>query len=152
MRIKFATLTSVMSETSVILNEVVILTIIGDEKMSTQYLTLFTLYVVVFVLSLVVPTNSFAEHGDAKAGQTIYDVNCAVCHGEDGNSPLAAAGMTVPNFAKGERLDKPLAERFESVCKGMRPDPPTPPMPPFCEKLSEDDIHNVLAYEETLKQ
>ncbi len=120
--------------------------------MGTQYLKLFTLYVVFFALSLVVSTNSFAEHGDPKAGQAIYDANCAICHGADGNSPLAAAGMAVPNFAKGDSLDKPFAERFESVCKGKIPDPPTPPMPPWCEKLSEDEIHHAMAYEEALKQ
>jgi mono/diheme cytochrome c family protein len=139
----------VIPEASVILNEVVILTNMGGQKMSTRYLKLFTLHVVVFALSLVVSTNSFAEHGDPKAGQTIYDVNCAVCHGEDGNSPLAAMG--VPSFANGDRLDKPFVERYESVCKGKVSEAGIA-MPPFCESLSEDDIHNAFAYEETLKE
>ncbi len=117
--------------------------------MSTQCLKLFTLYIVVFALSLIVSTNSFAAHGDPKAGQTIYDANCAACHGADGNSPMAAMG--VPSFAKGERLDKPVDERYESVCKG-RASTGGIAMPPFCESLSEDDIHNALAYEETLKE
>ncbi len=118
--------------------------------MSTQYLKFFALYVIVFALSLVVSTNSYAEHGDPKAGQMIYDVNCAICHGEDGRSPMAAMG--VPSFANGDRLDKPFAERYESVCNGKVPDTHAPPMPPFCGPLSEDDIHNALAYEETLKE
>jgi mono/diheme cytochrome c family protein len=117
--------------------------------MSTQYLKLFTLHVVVFALALVVSTNSFAEHGDPNAGQAIYDVNCAVCHGADGNSPMAALG--VPSFANGDRLDKPVDDRYESVCKG-RVSTGGIAMPPFCGPLSEDDIHNALAYEETLKQ
>ncbi len=118
--------------------------------MSTQYLNLFALYVFVFALSLAVSTNSYAEHGDVEAGQMIYDVNCAVCHGVDGHSPMA--GLGVPSFANGDRLDKPFEERYKSVCEGKISQSHTPPMPPFCEKLSEDDIHNALAYEETLKE
>ena len=37
--------------------------------------------------------------GYPTAGKAIYDSNCAVGHGGDGNSPLVAAGMAVPNFA-----------------------------------------------------
>ena len=118
--------------------------------MTFRIMKLCILFVAVFALTIMVVTDSFAG-GDAAAGKAIYDVNCAICHGGDGHSPLAAAGMAVPSFAKGERLDKPIEERFESVCKGRNPDPPTLPMPPFCDKLSEQDIRNALAYEETFK-
>lgn len=119
--------------------------------MKLRYLKLFALFISVFSLLLLVSTESLAEHGDPTAGKPIYEANCGICHGLDGNSPLAAAGMKVPNFAKGEKLDKPFAERFKSVCEGVTPEPPTPPMPPWCEKLSEDEIHNAMAYEETFK-
>lgn len=117
-----------------------------------RYLKLLTLVVGIFAFTVLISTDSYAEHGDPAAGKTIFDANCSVCHGADGMSPLAAAGMAVPNFALGERLDKPFAERFKSVCEGRTPEPPTPPMPPNCEKLSVDDIHNAIAYEETLKK
>ena len=116
--------------------------------MILRFMKLCTLFVAVFALTLMISTDSFAEHGDAAAGQAVYDVNCSICHGPDGNSPLAAAGMAVPNFAAGDRMDKPFAERFKSVCEGAIPDPPTPPMPPWCDKLSVDEIHNAMAYEE----
>ncbi len=118
--------------------------------MTLRFVKVCTVFVAFFALTMVVATDSFAR-GDAAAGKAIFDANCAVCHGGDGHSPLAAAGMAVPSFAKGERLDKPIEERFNSVCKGRTPDPPTPPMPAFCDKLSEQDIRNALAYEETFK-
>jgi mono/diheme cytochrome c family protein len=117
--------------------------------MILRLIKLGALFVALFMLTIAVATDSFAE-GDAAAGMEIFSANCAVCHGADGHSPLAAAGMSVPNFADGDRLDKPVEERFNSVCKGLVPDPPTPPMPAFCDQLSEQDIHNALAYEESL--
>ncbi len=116
-----------------------------------RYFKLTALFVGAFALFMVVTTDSFAG-GDAAAGKAVFDANCAICHGADGNSPLAAAGMAVPSFAKGERLDKSFDDRFNSVCKGATPDPPTPPMPAMCETLSEDDVRNAIAYTETLKQ
>ncbi len=116
-----------------------------------RYLKLTTLFVVAFALFMVVATDSFAS-GDAAAGKAVYDANCGACHGMDGNSPMEAMG--VPSFAKGERLDVPFAQRYESVCKGKASEAGmgAPPMPAFCDTLSEADINNALAYEETLKQ
>jgi cytochrome c oxidase cbb3-type subunit 3 len=116
-----------------------------------RYLKLNTLVVGAFALFMVIATDSFAS-GDAAAGKAVYDANCGACHGMDGNSPMEAMG--VPSFAKGERLDKPFTERYESVCKGKASEAGmgAPPMPAFCDTLSEVDINNALAYEETLKQ
>jgi cytochrome c oxidase cbb3-type subunit 3 len=116
-----------------------------------KYLKLCMLSVVVFGLIMVVATDSFAG-GDAAAGKAVFEANCSACHGMDGNSPMAAMG--VPSFANGDRLDKPFDARFESVCKvktseaGMG----APPMPAFCDTLSEDDVRNAVAYTETLKK
>jgi mono/diheme cytochrome c family protein len=115
-----------------------------------RLMNLFTLIVGIFAVILLIATNGFAG-GDAAAGKAVYDKNCSACHGADGNSPMEAMG--VPSFAKGQALDKPLAERFESVCKGKESAAGlgAPPMPPFCDTLSEADINNALAYEETFK-
>ncbi len=116
-----------------------------------RYLKLTTLFVVAFALFMVVATDSFAA-GDAAAGKAVYDANCGACHGMDGNSPMEAMG--VPSFAKGERLDVPFDERFNSACKGKESTAGmgAPPMPAFCDTLSEADINNALAYEDTLKK
>ena len=118
-----------------------------------DFLKLFTLFVGIFSLFLFFSTESFGGEGDPKAGKAIYDVNCALCHGLDGMSPVAeAANMPVPNFAKGDRVDKPFEDLFKSVCDGLFPDPPTPPMPPWCKILTEEEIRNAIAYAITLKK
>jgi cytochrome c6 len=122
-----------------------------EVKTMLHYLKLTTLIIGVIALFMAVSTDSFAG-GDAAAGKAVYEANCASCHGADGNSPMAAAGMAVPSFANGERLDKPFEERFNAVCNGVTPEPPTPPMPAFCENLGETDVRNAVAYTETLKQ
>ncbi len=116
-----------------------------------KYLKLFMFAVITFGLFMVVATDSFAS-GDAAAGKAIYDANCSACHGADGNSPMEAMG--IPSFAKGQALDKPLAERYQSVCNGKESTAGmgAPPMPGFCSSLSEADINNALAYEDTLKK
>jgi mono/diheme cytochrome c family protein len=116
-------------------------------------LTPLILFVGIFSLFLFVSTESLAEGGDPKAGKAIYETNCALCHGLDGMSPVAeAANMLVPNFAKGDRIDKPFEVLFQSVCEGLFPEPPTPPMPPWCKILSEEEIRNAIAYAITLKK
>jgi mono/diheme cytochrome c family protein len=119
-----------------------------------DFLKQFTLFVGIFSLFLLVSTESFAGEGNPKAGKAIYITNCALCHGLDGISPVAAATpeLHVPNFAKGDRMDKPFEVLFQSVCEGLFPDPPTPPMPPWCKILSEEEIRNALAYVLTFKK
>lgn len=119
--------------------------------MMLRFVKICTVFVAFVALTMVVATDSFAA-GDAAAGKAVFDANCSPCHGADGNSPMEAMG--VPSFAKGDRLDKPVAERYESVCKGKESTAGmgAPPMPPFCDTLSEADINNALAYEETLKK
>jgi mono/diheme cytochrome c family protein len=62
-----------------------------EDKIMLHHMKLFTLIVSIFTLTLFMATDSFAEHGNAEAGRAVFDANCAICHGADGNSPLAAA-------------------------------------------------------------
>ncbi len=117
----------------------------------SHYMKLSILFGALFALSMILSADTFAG-GNASAGKAVYQANCSACHGADGNSPLAAMGMSVPSFAKGDSLDVPFDERFNSVCKGKAAPPPTPAMPAFCGQLSDDDIKNALAYSETLKK
>ena len=117
-----------------------------------HYLKPTTLVVGAVVLFMLITTDSFAGR-DAAAGKAIYDTNCALCHGLDGMSPVAeAANMPVPNFAEGDRIDEPFEDLFESVCEGLFPDPPTPPMPPWCKILTQEEIRKAITYAKTLKK
>ena len=66
----------------------------------------------------------------------IYHANCAMCHGYDGIPILPGA----PNFAKGERLDKPEAELLRSIAEGRAT------MPPWGKELNQHEQLAVLTY------
>ena len=81
-------------------------------------------------------------------GKTVFNTNCAPCHGEsgDGNGPAAAALNPKPRNIKTEAFkqgDKP-EQVFETVTKGI----PGTTMVTWAQ-LSEDDrwaaVHHVLA-------
>ncbi len=75
----------------------------------------------------------FAALNDAR---DIYQTNCAMCHGYDGIPILPGA----PNFASGERLDRPDTELIVSIRDGRET------MPPWRAVLSEQEQIAVLAY------
>ncbi|MDP6398620.1 MAG: cytochrome c [Arenicellales bacterium] len=77
--------------------------------------------------------------GDIEAlneARDIYHANCAMCHGYDGVPILPGA----PNFASGERLDKPDPELLASIRDGRET------MPPWGDVLSDGELLSVLAY------
>ena len=103
----------------------------------------------------VVPANfkSMANpvaKGDAsnKAGKTLYDKNCASCHGKAGlGDGVKARGLkTFPgDFSKPEYQDQTDGDHFYKTKTG-RGD-----MPKYEGKLSDTDIWNVVNYMRTFK-
>lgn len=89
----------------------------------------------------------------ATAGKTVYDVQCASCHGDSGKGDGPA----------GQALTPPAADLVDSAAKtgddyiyyriaeGGAMDPYNSSMPPFKNVLSEDEIWQVVAYINTLK-
>ncbi|MFQ5900350.1 MAG: c-type cytochrome [Thermodesulfobacteriota bacterium] len=120
--------------------------------MNSRFCKFLVIIVGIVAFSLLALNPSFAEHGDVAKGEEIFNTICQSCHGPGGNPVLPG----IPVFAKGERMDKPFAERFKSVCEGKNPAPPTPPMPPMCDSnggpFTVDQIHDAMAFEETLKK
>lgn len=101
------------------------------------------------VLALVVATTtgpSGAVQSDAKgdpdAGAQVYRAGCAMCHGAD------AAGMMGMHPALRGAVDRLTAEGVEVTIRNGRAT--TPPMPAFGDRLSDDEITDVIAYIDTL--
>ncbi len=73
----------------------------------------------------------------AKAGQALYEVQCAKCHGEDGRGAVPGArNFTDTDFVRGESP----ASFFTTVSEGRGE------MPAFKATLSADDRWNVVFY------
>lgn len=82
------------------------------------------------------PGYAGGEAEKAMDGKAIFHERCAACHGLDG-VPLLP---DVPEFAKGERLDKTDKELLQSLMQGKGM------MPAWGEVLSEQDSERVLSY------
>jgi len=104
----------------------------------------------------VVPANNKSmknpvAKGDAsnKAGKTIYDKNCASCHGKAGlgDGVKARALKTFPgDFSKAEYQDQTDGDHFFKTKAGRGE------MPKYEGKLSDDDIWNTVNYMRTFKK
>ena len=70
------------------------------------------------------------------AARSLFQENCAMCHGYDG-VPLVAGAA---NFSIGERLDKGDAELLAIIAKGKND------MPPWEDILGEEDRAAALSY------
>ncbi len=103
----------------------------------------------------VVPANfkSMANpvaKGDAsnKAGKTLYDKNCASCHGKAGlGDGVKARGLkTFPgDFSKPEYQDQTDGEHFYKTKFGRGE------MPKYEGKLQDNDMWNIVNYMRTFK-
>ncbi len=84
-------------------------------------------------VSLTLPTHM----PSARAGQALYEANCAKCHGEDGRGAVPSArNFTDTDYMRGESP----ANFFTTVSEGRGE------MPAFKATLSPDDRWNVVFY------
>ena len=75
------------------------------------------------------------DPGQVAAGQTVFEMNCAGCHGVDGTG-VAGVGRPLTGIAsQGER-----ARHIESVTNGRGG------MPAFGERLSSDELEQAVSY------
>ncbi len=75
--------------------------------------------------------------GDAKRGYSLFDHNCAHCHGDD------ARGDEGPSLYDLAKSDARIATIIKGGVKGE--------MPSFAKKFSDADVQALIAYLRTLK-
>ena len=85
-------------------------------------------------------TLSAADAANPAAGRTVYEANCAACHGSDGTATVPGT----PNFAKRERLERPDGQLMNSIRRGLNI------MPAWQGQLSADEMASALMYIRTL--
>jgi len=90
--------------------------------------------------------------GSVTEGKALFDKNCAMCHFP--NKPDKKLGPGLKDLFKNKELPeshKPVTEENvrEQIEKGS-PHAKPMPMPAFADKLSPEEIQNLLAYLKTL--
>ncbi|SRR6266536_3573171 len=98
----------------------------------------------VFVAGLP-PHLAWAEPGDPGKGKAIYERLCMTCHGTQSKGDGPAGLMMTPHpadFTSPKIKSKPDSELLGSIKNGRPPST----MSAFREQLSEQQIHDVLAY------
>ena len=111
-----------------------------------------TLALTVLLFSLVANASDsrVSPRRNPQAGRTLYNQNCAVCHGSSGKGDgVAAAGLNPKpaNFADPTRQTAMTeAKQIQIVTAGGPSEKLSPIMPGFGEALTEQQIRDVVAF------
>jgi len=95
-------------------------------------------------LGLTAPPG-WAETGDSVKGKAVFERLCTACHGAQGKGDGPAGQMMKPpaaDLTSSKIKGKPDADLFQTIQNGR---PPTP-MSAFKGQLSDQQIHDVVAY------
>ncbi len=120
-----------------------------------------SLAVILFLASAVIymsiPAKVRAVSGDAAAaGLEVHKKHCLKCHGPEGkgDGPAGKLLKTKPaDWSDKAKLSKISDdELFKIILKGGEAAGKSKLMPAFEEKLSEQDIHNVIAFIRSLQK
>jgi len=112
------------------------------------------LIVLFMICGLVVglkPQPTWAESGDPVKGKATYERLCVTCHGAQGKGDGPASKMLMPppaDLTSPKIKSQPDSDLLQAIQNGR---PPTT-MPAFKGQLSEQQIHDVLAYVRSLSK
>ena len=90
---------------------------------------------VLLALAILLPLCAAARADDADLGREVYDDFCVTCHGRDMVNP---GGVTFDL----RKFPKDDFERFRNAVLDGKP----PAMPPWRDKISDDDLKLLWAY------
>jgi cytochrome c oxidase cbb3-type subunit 3 len=90
--------------------------------------------------------NVALQAGPAPDGGDLFKQKCSMCHGADGKG---FAALKTPDFTdpkvQASLTDKEIIETIKNGKKGTA-------MPPFADKLSDDQIQSLVTYIRSLKK
>lgn len=115
------------------------------------------LFAVLIVAHMTTPQRTQARaSGDAAAGLEVHKKNCLKCHGPEGtgDGPASKLLKTKPaDWTDKAKLSKISDdELFKVISKGGDAVGKSKLMPAFADKLSEQDIRNVIAFIRSLQK
>lgn len=105
---------------------------------------------VLTALALLGPGEAVAK-GEAEKGKEVYEKNCVVCHGAQGKGDGPTGKLIVPratDFTSKASKRKSDAQLLLAIQEGRSPSA----MTAWKGKLSEQEIHDVLAYVRALSK
>ena len=82
---------------------------------------------------------------DSAATSATFRTKCAMCHGQDGGGSEVGKSMNVPDLRSPVVQKLPDAQLTQIISDGKGG------MPPFKNSLSEDQIHDLVAYIHSLR-
>jgi mono/diheme cytochrome c family protein len=111
-----------------------------------------------FLIGVVIVNNCAAENADITKGQEVYVQHCESCHGikgigQDPDNPgggLNSENQYVAPALNGTGHTWHHHPRFLFEQIKNRKLNKSSPMPPYADILSDDEIHNVIAYIKSL--
>ncbi len=102
----------------------------------------FQVAMIIAIAALVISVAVPVQAEDAAA---LYKTKCAACHGADGKASKAGSTMGAKDFQSPEIAKKTDAQLIETTTKGKGK------MPPFENKLTADQIKDLVKFIRTLK-
>lgn len=93
-------------------------------------------------VSVLFPSPAWAQSSDPETGRDVFEASCAMCHGRD------ASGMMGMHPSLRGAIERLSVEGVEVTIRNGRDT--TPPMPAFEDRLTDEEINDVIAYVDTL--
>ncbi|HVA01015.1 MAG TPA: cytochrome c [Terriglobia bacterium] len=110
-------------------------------KKLTRRITHLALITFVAGSYLVVLAPGVWAKGSAKAGKSLYDGKCAMCHAQNGSGDSSMGkGMKVPDLRSPAVQKQTDAQLADVIAKGKKM------MPQYGSQISKEQINDLVAY------